>query len=381
MNPISELHQLGQSLWYDNIQRKLLVNGDLDRMINQGDIRGITSNPSIFNHAIARSDDYDSALIPLARSGLTAEQIFYCLAVEDIQSAADLFAPLYVETHGGDGYVSLEVSPHLANDTQRTISEAKRLWELVKRPNLMIKIPATPEGIPAIHKTIAAGINVNVTLIFSLERYQEVMEAFTKGLEERVSVGLPINMVASVASFFISRLDSKVDSKLENIIKNVSQDSKSAEILLGKVAIANARLAYKLFRETTATPRFDALRKKGARYQRPLWASTSTKNPAYSDVIYINELIAPDTVNTVPPQTLEAFKDHGKAKLTLDGNPSQSRAVIEAIEDLGISLKRVTKELETEGVQAFKDAFVALLASIEERRQKALKNGWLNPLT
>ena len=288
--------------------------------------------------------------------------------IEDIQAAADLFLPLYKETGGGDGFVSLEVNPLLAHDSSETAAEAKRLWKLVNRPNLMVKIPATPQGIPAIQQSIAAGLNVNVTLIFSLERYSQVMEAYLSGLEERAKAGLPLDNIASVASFFVSRVDTKVDPKLSAIVQQNGSGKQLAQSLLGKIAIANTALAYALFRQTFNQPRFKALAEKGARLQRPLWASTSTKNPAYPDLIYVNNLIAPDTVNTLPPQTLDAFRDHGEAKLTLEGKEEESRALIASLESLGISMSGVTRELEDEGVKTFSDAFVALRKTIEERR-------------
>jgi transaldolase, mycobacterial type len=367
MNAINQLHKLGQSIWYDNIQRRLLENGEMAQLIAQGDIRGVTSNPSIFHNAISRSNDYDAALKSMAWSSLSTEEMFYQLALEDIRAAADLFLPLYKQSNGADGYVSMEVSPYLARDTAGTISEAKRLWDLVNRPNLMVKIPATAQGIEAINKSIAAGININVTLIFSLDRYKQVMEAYLSGLEERVTQGLPIDTIASVASFFVSRVDSKVDGQLQALIKNEGPVSDQATQLLGKAAIANARLAYVLFRQTFGTERFNRLQKHGARFQRPLWASTSTKNPAYRDVMYVEDLIGPDTVNTVPPQTLDAFRDHGHAEITLQDEASDSTQLLEKVESLGISMKQVTQQLEEEGVKAFSDAFNALLKTISER--------------
>ncbi len=378
MNRVHQLHQLGQSLWYDNIQRSLLENGKLTQLIEQGLIRGVTSNPSIFHNAIARSNDYDAALKPMAWSGWSAEQIFTQLAIEDIQAAADLFRSLYEESNAADGYVSLEVNPLLANDTSGTVAEAKRLWSLVNRPNLMIKIPATPEGIPAIRQSIAEGINVNVTLIFSLTRYAQVIDAYLSGLEDRLANGLPIDRIASVASFFVSRVDTKVDQLLNDIIQKEENNAPLAQSLLGKAAIANARLAYALFLEKFSEQRFISLQEKGARTQRPLWASTSTKNPAYRDVIYVEELIGPDTVNTVPPQTLEAFTDHGEAQIKLGADVQAEQKVIQQLEQLGISMEQVTYELEIEGVKAFADAFTALQQAIEQRRQAALEE--LGPL-
>jgi len=357
MNPISKLTQLGQSIWYDNIQRKLLESGELKAMIARGDIRGVTSNPTIFNNAIAKTNDYDSALMPLAWAGWDAEKIFWQLAIEDIKAACDAFQPLYEESHGGDGYVSLEVSPFLANDTEKTVTQAQQLWVRVARPNLMIKIPATKAGIPAIQKAIAAGLNVNVTLIFLLARYTEVMNAYLSGLEERAAAGHPIDHIASVASFFVSRVDTKIDPKL-------SDDS-----LKGKAAIANAKLAYDEYQKTFAGRRWENLKVKGARVQRPLWASTSTKNPAYPDTIYVDNLIGPETVNTVPPATLDAFKDHGVAASTLTRDLELSRDALKKLEAAGISMDQVTQELEEEGVKAFAEAFTQLLDTIEQRRQ------------
>ncbi len=358
--PIQQLTSLGQSLWYDNIQRRLLDNGELAAMIVRGDIRGVTSNPTIFHNAISKTSDYDSALVPLALSGWDAESIFWQLAVEDIRAACDLFAPLYAETYGVDGYVSLEVSPYLANDTAKTLEQAKELWKTVGRSNLMIKIPATKAGLPAIRQAIAAGINVNVTLIFSIERYREVIEAYMSGLEDRLLMGGDIEYVHSVASFFVSRLDSKIDPQLP-----------AGSPLLGKAAIANAKLAYAVFQETFNTERFAKLQLSKANFQRPLWASTGTKNPAYPDTLYVDTLIGPATVNTVPPQTLDAFRDHGNAAMTLTEDVDECRDQVAELEKMGISLQKVTDELEEEGVKSFADAFTALLDSLEARRKSA----------
>jgi len=356
MNPIQTLTILGQSLWYDNIQRKLLESGELKTMIERGDIRGVTSNPSIFHKAIADSTDYDSALTPLAWSGWDAERIFWQLAVEDIQAACDLFAPLYEETKGGDGYVSIEVNPYLAHETEQTAEQVKALWERVDRLNLMVKIPATKEGLPAIRTSIASGINVNVTLIFSLDRYAEVMDAYLSGLEDRLKNKQSIDHIASVASFFVSRVDSKVDKLLpEN------------STLRGQAAIANARLAYEAFQKTFSGERWETLSKQGARFQRPLWASTSTKNPAYPDTLYVDNLVGEHTVNTVPPQTLEAVREHGTAEITIDKDMDAAHALFAQLEAEGVSMDVVTQELEDEGVKAFADAFTALLDTIEER--------------
>lgn len=361
MSIIAKLTQLGQSLWYDNIQRKILENGEFKTMIERGDIRGVTSNPSIFNNAIAKTSDYDSALIPLAWAGWDTQKIFWQLVVEDIKAACDAFLPLYEATNGGDGYVSIEVTPDLAYDTEKTIAQAQQLWARVARPNLMVKIPATAEGIPAIRRSIAAGLNINITLIFSRKRYLEVMDAYLSGLEDRVAAGLPIDCIASVASFFVSRVDTKIDLQLPE-----------GSPLKGKAAIANAKLAYDDYHKTFVGRRWENLKVKGARVQRPLWASTSTKNPAYPDTYYVDNLIGPETINTVPPATLEAFKDHGVAALTLMRGVDESQNDINQLGAAGISMDLVTKELEDEGVAAFSEAIAHLLASIEDRRSRAV---------
>ena len=367
MNRIEKLTSLGQSLWLDNIQRKQLENGELKTMIERGDIRGMTSNPSIFNNAIAKSKDYDAALTSLAWAGWDAEKIFWQLAIEDIRAACDLFAPLYEETDGGDGYVSIEVSPDVAHDTEATLAQVEQLWARVRRPNLMVKIPATKAGLPAIRRATAVGINVNITLIFSLARYAEVMEAYLSGLEDHLAAGHSVNHIASVASFFVSRVDSKVDPKLP-------EDSS----LKGKAAIANAKLAYDAYEQTFSSRRWENLKVKGARVQRPLWASTSTKNPAYPDTMYVDNLIGPDTVNTVPPSTLEAFRDHGVAEITITRGLDEAKDVINQLETRGVSMDTVTQELEDEGVKAFADAFAQLLKTIEERKASAASD--LGPL-
>jgi transaldolase/glucose-6-phosphate isomerase len=365
--PILRLHELGQSLWFDNIQRRLLVRSadgkksEMASMIERGDIRGVTSNPSIFNNAIAKTNDYDPVILPLAWSGWDAEQIFWQLAIEDIRDACDLFLDLYRETDGADGFVSLEVNPTLAQNTEGTLVLAKQLWERVSRPNLMVKIPATQEGLPAIRDAIAAGININITLIFSIERYRAVMDAYLAGLDARITAGLPVHHIASVASFFVSRMDTKVDGLLPE-----------GSPLRGKTAIAYTKLAYEEFCKVFAGERFARYQAAGCRLQRPLWASTSTKNPVYPDTLYVNSLIGPNTVDTVPPQTLEAFRDHGKANPTLTENLDAARKVIEEVESLGISMDKVTMELEDEGVKTFSDAFVAMLKTIEERRFAAI---------
>ncbi len=340
MNTTLKLLELGQSIWYDNIQRSLLKNGEMDGMIQRGEIRGVTSNPTIFMNAITKSPDYDDSLLPLTGSGLNNEEIFFSLAIEDIQAAADLFSPLYQETGGADGYVSLEVSPYLANDTDKTLAQAKQLWQRVNRPNLMIKIPATKAGIPAVREAIAAGINVNVTLIFSRQRYAEVMDSYIAGLEKRVETGLPVDTIASVASFFVSRVDSNVDKRLQQIIQADGAQALKAQSLFGKAAIANARLAYADYKLVFTAERFQKLIARGAHLQRPLWASTSTKNPAYRDVMYVEELIGADTVNTVPPQTLVAFLDHGEVRSSLEEDLVGAAQVFTDLEKVGVSIPR-----------------------------------------
>lgn len=373
MNTAQQLYQAGQSIWYDNIERRLLKDGQLAGMIARGEIRGVTSNPTIFMNAITKSKDYAAALEALAKAGKTTEEIVWDLAIEDIQAAADLFRPLYEESNKGDGYVSLEVNPDLAHDTLATLSEAKRLWKRVNRPNLMIKIPATLEGLPAIKEAIEAGINVNVTLIFSRDRYAAVMEAYISGLESRVAKGLPVDGIASVASFFVSRVDTKVDGHLNAMVDRGGARAEKAAQLLGRAAIANARLAYHDFKIVFGSQRFAALQAKGARVQRPLWASTSTKNPAYRDVMYVEALIGRDTVNTVPPATLVAFLDHGVVRPdSLEEDLPGAYQTLALLETLGISMPQVTAELEAEGVKSFSSAWKALLDAIETNRQAAL---------
>ncbi len=365
---IQKLLEQGQSLWYDNIQRRLLVKspdgkiGEMAAMIERGDIRGVTSNPTIFNNAISKTNDYDPVILPLAWSGWIADEIFWQLAIEDIRDTCDLFSPLYRASEGADGFVSLEVNPTLAHNTEGTLALAKLLWERVSRPNLMVKIPATKEGLPAIRDAIAAGININITLIFSIERYRSVMDAYLTGLETRLAAGLPVDHIASVASFFVSRMDTKVDPLLP-------VDSP----LRGKTAIAYSKLAYQEFQKVFEGSRFSRLRASGCRLQRPLWASTSTKNPAYPDTLYVDNLIGPYTVDTVPPQTLTAFRDHGKAEPTLTGHLEEAHKVLQDVESLGISMDQVTAELEDEGVKTFSDSFVAMLKTIEDRRSNAVQ--------
>ena len=363
-NPLAQLAKAGQSVWFDQMERRLVTSGRLEQMIREDDLRGLTSNPTIFEKAIGGSEDYDAQLRTLASQGMSRDDIYDELVVEDIGNAADVFAPVFEKTNGEDGYVSLEVSPLLAGDTAQTAREAKRLFTKVARPNVMIKIPATPEGVPAIESAIATGINVNVTLIFSLEVYAQVIEAYLRGLENRASQGLPIGHIASVASFFVSRIDAQADKQLE---------AKGETALMGKIAIANAKMAYQLFKQIFTSDRFLRLRDKGARVQRPLWASTGTKNPKYSDVLYVESLIGPDTVNTIPPATYDAFRDHGRVELTLEQDVDEARRVLEEFEAKGFSLKAITDKLTAEGVKSFNDSFEQLMQTIEARRDAVVR--------
>jgi transaldolase/glucose-6-phosphate isomerase len=365
MNPLQKLNKFGQSVWYDNIQRKLIRSGELANMIAKGEIRGITSNPSIFNAAISKSTDYDSTLQPLAWAGWSPDAIFWQIAVDDIKAATDLFVNVYIESDKTDGYVSLEVNPLLAFDSEKTLADAKTLWKRVSKPNLMIKIPATKEGVVAIRKATAAGINTNATLIFSLDRYAEVIDAYLGGLADRLKAGEKIDDISSVASFFISRVDTKIDGFLQRMVNAGEIEADEADKLQGKAAIANARLAYQLFSDTLRSSRFRAIQQKGGRAQRPLWASTSSKNPKYNDVIYIEELIGKDSVNTIQPATLNAFRDHGKVEQKIEADLVRAEEIIRELADIGIEMDVVTGQLEVEGVQAFSDAYKELISSIQ----------------
>ncbi|RME86402.1 MAG: transaldolase [Caldilineae bacterium] len=357
MTKLHEIYQLGQSIWLDFISRDILNDGTLDRLIDAG-IRGVTSNPTIFDKAISGSDTYDETIAPLAAAGKDAFAIYDAISRADVGAAADRLRPLYDESDGGDGFVSIEVSPDLAYDTQGTVAEARRLWQLLDRPNIMIKVPATAEGIPAIRRLISEGINVNATLMFSLRDYDNVAFAYIEGLEERARRGEPLERVASVASFFVSRIDGVVDKQLAE---------RGNTELQGKIAIANAKLAYARFKEVFSGDRWKALEAKGARYQRPLWASTSTKNPAYSDVLYLDNLIGPHTVNTLPLKTIEAALDHAVVARTVDRDVAEARAQIAALADLGIDFDQVTADLQKAGVKSFADSFHSLLATVATR--------------
>src|ERR1039458_10174600 len=373
-NPLTQLQTFGQSIWLDYIRRDLLQGGELQRLITEDGLRGMTSNPSIFEKAIAGSTQYQDFLDSLAgRTDLDAKGRYELLAIRDIQDAADLLAPVYESTKKRDGYVSLEVSPYLAHDTSGTIDEARRLWKSVARGNVMIKVPGTAEGIPAFRQLISEGINVNVTLLFAQEVYEEVAAAFIDGVEKFAASGGDVSKVASVASFSISRIDSLVDSLIGDQLKKETDASRKAKLqgILGKVAIANGKLTYEAYQRIFSSPRWKALAARGAQSQRVLWASTSTKNPNYRDVIYIEELIGPDTVNTVPPATLDAFRDHGKPRTSLTENLDSSRKTMADLAGVGIVMKDVTDKLTTDGVKLFADAFDALLAAVEKSTKRS----------
>ena len=336
VNPLKELGTLGQSLWLDYIRRDLIASGKLRRLIEEDGLRGMTSNPSIFEKAIADSHDYDEDIRAIAFSGKGAETIYETLSQHDVQNAADEFRPLYDRTDGKDGYVSLEVNPHLAHDTKGTIEEARRLWAALGRPNVLIKVPATANGLPAIQQLIGEGISVNVTLLFGLPRYRQVAEAYIAGLEARAAQGQPLKHLASVASFFVSRIDALVDPLLEKLIAPGCKESDLARKAHGQIAIASAKMAYQIYKEIFAGDRFTKLAAKGARVQRLLWASTSTKNPDYSDVKYVEALIGPDTVNTAPLETLDAYRDHGEPKARLEHDVKEAHWLLERLPELGI---------------------------------------------
>jgi transaldolase len=364
MNPLIELQAYGQSFWYDNIRRKFLRDGAIQSLIDDDGLRGMTSNPSIFEKAIGRSDDYDEQMRALVAQGADVNAIYEALALADIQAACDLFSELYEESGGGDGFVSLEVSPHLARDTEATVAEARRLFAAVGRPNVMIKVPATPEGIPAIRQLISEGINVNITLMFSMSHYEAVAQAYVDGLTRLLENGGDPEKVASVASFFVSRVDTAVDKKLAAL------DDPAAEALMGKVAVANSKVVYQRFKEIFHGELFAQLQAAGAGRQRLLWASTSTKNPNYPDTLYIDELIGPETVNTMPPETIEAFRDHGRVANTLEQDVDEARLILDNLAELQIDLEEVTEQLQVDGVEAFANSFDALMETIAEKKAR-----------
>lgn len=372
-NPVAALKQYGQSVWLDFIRRSLIANGELKRLVDEDGLGGVTSNPAIFEKAIEGSDDYRTALAETAKDkSLSPKDVFEILAVKDIQDAADVLRTVYDATVARDGFVSLEVAPDLANDTNGTLDEARRLWKTVARPNLMIKVPATPAGLPAIRTLLSEGINVNITLLFARSAYEAVAEAYLQALEARVAKGEAIDRIGSVASFFVSRIDTSVDALLAEKIKTAAPAEKERlSGLLGKVAIANAKLAYESYKRIFSGPRWQALAAKGAAVQRVLWASTGTKNPNYRDVLYIEELIGRDTVNTVPPETLAAFRDHGRPRASLEENVGAARETLQALDESGISLAQVTDDLLADGLKKFVEPFTKLLAAVERRRREA----------
>lgn len=373
-NPLQALIGLGQSVWLDYIRRSLISTGELARLIREDGLRGMTSNPSIFEKAIVGSTDYAAALQELGqRKDLDAVAIYEHLAIRDVQDAADVLRPVYDQTRRRDGYVSLEVSPYLAYKTPETMDEARRLWKAVGRDNVMIKVPGTPAGIPAFRQLIAEGININVTLLFAQEVYEKVAEAFIAGLEDLARRGGDVSRAASVASFFVSRIDTMIDSQLDGRAKNAKTDAERAFVLglQGKAAIANAKLTYQRYKQIFSGPRWQALAARGAHTQRVLWASTSTKNPAYSDVLYVEELIGPDTVNTIPPATFDAFRDHGRPRASLEQTVDAARETMQDLARAGISMKQVTDQLTEDGVKLFAEAFDKLLAAVANSSKKA----------
>ena len=378
MNPLRELNEQGQSVWLDFIQRKLLTGGELKRLVEEDGLKGVTSNPAIFEKAIADSDDYDDVIARMAGDGAAeAKAVYEAIATRDIQEAADVLRPVYDETGRRDGYVSLEVSPYLAHDTEGTVAEARRLWNAVSRDNLLIKVPGTPEGVPAIEQLIGEGISVNVTLLFAREAYEQVAQAYIRGLARAAADGLDVGRIASVASFFISRIDTLVDDTIEKKLENVDDEAGKERLraLKGKVAIANAKLTYKRYKEIMLGEGWQALSARGARPQRLLWASTSTKNPDYPDVLYVDELVGQDTVNTIPPATLDAFRDHGRVRNSLEEDVESAAGTMEALERAGVSMKEVTDKLLADGVRLFSEAFDKLLAAVEEECRKAADRG------
>jgi transaldolase len=371
-NPLLKLTGYGQSIWLDYIRRQLIDSGELQNLIDHDGLRGVTSNPAIFEKAIAGSPDYDEAIRQLALAGKSTQEIYEALTLEDVQRAADAFRPLFDRLQGADGFVSLEVNPHLAHDTHGTIAEARRLWGGLDRPNVFIKVPATREGLSAIRQLISEGINVNVTLLFGLPRYREVAEAYLSGLEERAAQGLHLT-VSSVASFFLSRIDVLLDPRLEQLVKIGGAKAQRAAYLEGEVAIASAKVAYSIYKQTFSHERFQVLAAQGAQSQRLLWASTSTKNPAYADLKYVEPLIGPDTVNTLPPETLNAYRDHGQPASRLAKDLDKAAAALQCLPEMGIDLNQATQQLEDEGVEKFIKPYDSLLRTLEDKRRESKK--------
>jgi transaldolase len=370
-NPLQRLGELGQSVWYDFIRRDLYQGPELKRLIEQDGLRGMTSNPTIFQKAIAESSLYDEDIRKVGDAGKDSAAIFESLAVADVQAAADIFRPVYDATGGDDGFVSIEVGPHLARDTQGTIAEARRLWSSCGRPNVMVKIPGTAEGVPAIRQCLSEGININITLLFSVPRYREVMDAYLGALEDRVRRREKVDRIRSVASFFVSRVDTNVDKKLDALTKagNARAAGKDPASIRAKLGVANARLAYQAFQEVFAGPRFAALKGEAASLQRPLWASTSTKDPSLPDLYYVEALVAATSVDTMPPETFLAYKDHGDPKIRIADDLPGAQAAFRTLTAVGIDFADVARELEDEGVRKFADSFDALLRTIAQKEQ------------
>ncbi len=363
MNKVKSLHDLGQSIWLDFFDREIMTNGKLQTLSDEDGLSGITSNPSIFEKAVTSSADYDEDIRKMSAEQKSNEEIFFGFATNDIKRAADILKPVYEEAKGTDGFVSLEVSPHLANDTDGTIKQAMQLWKDVGRKNVMIKIPGTKEGLPAIKKCISEGVNINITLLFGLDRYREVTEAYISGLEDRLKNNQPIDHISSVASFFLSRIDVMIDPILKE---------KKLDKLVGEVAIASAKKAYEIYKEVFFSERFKNLEKKGAKKQKVLWASTSSKDPSFSDVKYVEALIGPNTINTLPLETIDAFRDHGKAISLLENDLTHASKVLQQLKANGINIADITQKLEAEGVEKFNKAYDALLKAIESKKNKAM---------
>ncbi len=369
-NPLNRLHDLGQSIWLDYLRRDMLEDGTQARLIREDDLSGQTSNPSIFQKAIAESELYDED-IRGAGSGTDPNAVLDAIMIEDIRTAAALFRPVYDRTSGEDGFISVEVSPDIAWDTEASIAEAHRLWSAIDRPNLMVKIPGTAAGIPAIRECLAEGVNINITLLFSVDRYHEVMDAWFEAMERRVERGQPVDRLASVASFFVSRVDTKVDQRIGERLARVSDDERARlEALEGRIGIDNARIAFEAYEERFGGERFAALAEHGARPQKPLWASTSTKNPEFPDVYYVEALLAPGTVNTLPPDTLEAYRDHGDPEIRIHEDLEGAHRRLAELGELGIDFQVVLEELEKEGVEKFSKSYHELLDTIEEKQRQ-----------
>lgn len=368
-NPLLKLSDLGQSIWLDYIKRDLIKSGQLRRLIQEDGLKGMTSNPAIFEKAITESHDYEDDINTLSKKGFSAEEIYAVLTKQDIQSAADEFRPVYQKLNGRDGFVSYEVNPHFADDTKKTVQEARQLWKDLNRPNVFIKVPATKEGLPAIRQLISEGINVNVTLLFGLPRYREVTEAYIAGIEDRLAQGKPVNNIASVASFFLSRIDTLLDPVLEKIISQGGPKAEIAKKIIGQTAIASAKEAYQIHKEVFGAARFKQLEKQGAHDQRLLWASTSTKNPKFSDVKYVDALIAPNTIDTIPLETLEAYRDHGAPAVRIEQDLEQARSVLKQLSSLGINIDQITQQLEDEGVDKFNKPYDKLLKTLQLLRK------------